>query len=67
VFAGDLSAVLRAQKEEISRRIAELASLRDEIDVLTAHVEHCECDPGQTMTDCYCCSLLDEEGGDTHA
>ena len=63
VFAGDLTGVLNAQKDAISRRIAELEALRDQIDVLQGHVEHCECDPGQTAAECYCCSLLTEEGG----
>jgi DNA-binding transcriptional MerR regulator len=63
VFAGDLTQVLSAQKDAISRRISELESLRDQIDVLQGHVEHCECDPGQTAAECYCCSLLTEEGG----
>lgn len=67
VFADDLLALLQRQKDEVSRRISELENLRDEIDVLTAHVEHCECEPGQTMQDCYCCSLLSEEGGDSNA
>jgi DNA-binding transcriptional MerR regulator len=64
VFASDLNALLVAQKESISRRIAELESLREEIDLLSAHVEHCECDPGQTLADCYCCSLIQVEGGE---
>lgn len=64
VFAGDLNAILERQKLEIDRRIAELESLRDQITVLEGHVEHCECEPGQTVADCYCCSLLEEEGGD---
>jgi len=63
VFAADLTEVLNAQKDAISRRITELESLRDQIDVLQGHVEHCECDPGQTAAECYCCSLLEEEGG----
>jgi DNA-binding transcriptional MerR regulator len=63
VFASDLTGLLDAQKDAISRRIAELESLRDQIDVLRGHVEHCECDPGQTAAECYCCSLLEEEGG----
>lgn len=67
VFAGDLLTLLRGQKDEVSRRILELESLRNEIDVLTAHVEHCECDPGQTVADCFCCTLLSEEGGDSDA
>ena len=64
VFAGDLTSMLGRQKLEIDRRIAELESLRDQIDVLEGHIEHCECDPGMTVADCFCCSLLDEEGGD---
>jgi DNA-binding transcriptional MerR regulator len=67
VFAGDITAMLSSQKEAISRRIGELEALRDEIDVLTAHVEHCECDPGQTVVDCYCCTLFEPEGGETRA
>jgi DNA-binding transcriptional MerR regulator len=63
VFASDLTGLLDAQKDAISRRITELESLRDQIDVLQGHVEHCECDPGQTAAECYCCSLLEEEGG----
>jgi DNA-binding transcriptional MerR regulator len=64
VFADDLGSMLARQKLEIDRRIAELESLREQINVLEGHVEHCECEPGQTVADCYCCSLLDEEGGD---
>ena len=64
VFADDLGSMLARQKLEIDRRIMELESLREQITVLEGHVEHCECEPGQTAADCYCCSLLDEEGGD---
>lgn len=63
VFASDLTGMLNSQKDAITRRISELESLRDQIDVLQGHVEHCECDPGQTAAECYCCSLLEEEGG----
>ena len=65
VFAGDLSLVLERQKLEIDRRIAELESLRGQIDVLAGHIDHCECAPGQTVAECLCCSLLKEEGGDS--
>ena len=64
VFAGDLTSMIQRQKLEIERQIAELESLRDQINVLEGHIEHCECDPGQTVADCFCCSLLEEEGGD---
>jgi DNA-binding transcriptional MerR regulator len=63
-FADDLTALLERQREEIDRRIAELTSLREHIEVLEGHVKHCECAPGQTVGDCYCCSLLTEEGGE---
>ena len=64
VFAGDLTSMLQRQKLEIESRIAELESLRDQIGVLEGHIEHCDCDPGQTVAECFCCSLLEEEGGD---
>ncbi len=64
VFAGDLTSMLQRQKLEIESRIMELESLRDQIDVLEGHIEHCDCDPGQTVAECFCCSLLEEEGGD---
>jgi DNA-binding transcriptional MerR regulator len=64
-FADDLIALLQRQRAEIDRRIAELTNLREHIDVLEAHVKHCECAPGQTVGDCYCCSLLVDEGGES--
>jgi MerR family copper efflux transcriptional regulator len=63
-FAGDLTSMLDRQKREIDRRIAELEALRSQIGVLEGHIDHCECDPGSTVGECYCCSLLFEEGGD---
>jgi DNA-binding transcriptional MerR regulator len=63
VFADDLTSLLDTQKEAITRRIEELESLRDQIDILKGHVDHCECDPGQIAAECYCCSLIEEEGG----
>jgi DNA-binding transcriptional MerR regulator len=64
-FASDLMSMLDRQKEVIDRRIAELESLRDQIAVLEGHIDHCECAPGQAVGDCFCCSLLLEEGGET--
>ena len=63
-FAGDLTAMLERQKAEIDRRIAELESLRGQVAVLEGHIAHCDCAPGQTVVDCFCCSLLIEEGGE---
>lgn len=63
-FATDLRTMLSRQKLEIDRRIAELESLREQVAVLETHVDHCECEPGQTVGDCFCCSLLLEEGGE---
>lgn len=64
-FAGDLREMLERQRLEIDRRIAELEDLRLQIDDLRGHVDHCECEPEQTVADCYCCTLLQEEGGDS--
>jgi DNA-binding transcriptional MerR regulator len=66
VFASDLMSMLERQKAAIDRRIAELESLREQIAVLEGHIEHCECAPGQTVGECFCCSLLLEEGGENH-
>jgi DNA-binding transcriptional MerR regulator len=65
-FASDLRSLLQRQKLELARRIAELESLRDQIGVLEGHIEHCDCAPGEVMADCLCCSLLNEEGGETN-
>lgn len=64
VFANDLTALLERQKREIERQIAELEDLRSRIGVIEGHIDHCQCDPGATVGDCFCCSLLNEEGGD---
>lgn len=63
-FATDLRSMLSRQKLEIDRRIAELENLREQVAFLETHVDHCECEPGQTVGDCFCCSLLLEEGGE---
>jgi DNA-binding transcriptional MerR regulator len=63
-FASDLMSMFERQKLEIDRRIAELESLRNQIGILEGHVEHCDCAPGQTVSECFCCSLLVEEGGE---
>jgi DNA-binding transcriptional MerR regulator len=62
-FATELSAVFEQQRREIDRRMAELAALRDDLDGLAKHLEHCACEPGQLMSDCDCCDILNEEGG----
>lgn len=64
-WAGDLRSMLARHREEIERRIVELNDLRGQITDLQSHVEHCECEPGQTVADCFCCTLLDEEGGES--
>lgn len=63
-FAADLTAMLDRQRAAIDKRIAELESLREQITLIESHVAHCECDPGQTVNDCYCCALLQEKGGE---
>jgi MerR family copper efflux transcriptional regulator len=63
-FGSDLLAAFDRQREEINKRIAELEALRTELDGLSRHVEHCECEPGQALADCCFCPILDEEGGD---
>src|SRR5437899_6943057 len=63
-FAAELTRAFAAQKETIARRIAELEELRGQIDQLSAHVSHCDCDPGLSVADCQFCPILDEEGGD---
>ncbi len=64
-FAQELTQTLAEQKQQIVQRIAELEALMTELDELSAHVEHCQCAPGQTLADCGYCSILDEEGGDS--
>lgn len=64
-FAGDLKTMLREQRLEIDRRLLELEDLRGQIAELEGHIGHCECAPGLMVAECYCCTLLEQEGGDT--
>ncbi len=63
-FAAELGEVFEEQRTQIDRRISELKALRKDIDELSRHVDHCECEPGLAVTDCEYCPILDEEGGD---
>ena len=63
-FSGELVEIFAQQRSEIDKRIAELEGLRKDLDDLSRHIEHCECEPGQAVLDCDYCPILDEEGGD---
>jgi DNA-binding transcriptional MerR regulator len=63
-FAGQLEEALSHQRAEISRRIKELEALRRDLDELAEHIAHCECAPGQKVSDCDYCAVLDEGGGE---
>ena len=64
-FAVELTGALDEQKEIIARRIAELEETRGQLEELTAHLSHCDCEPGLAVADCQFCPILDEEGGET--
>ena len=63
-FGDELTAVLAAQRREVEGRLAELNALRDDIEVLEAHVRHCcdGCDPAMMARDCTFCDLIQVEG-----
>lgn len=65
-FAEQLLSCIDGQRTEVGRRIAELEALKDQLDDLEQHVRHCMTDarPGQTVSDCAFCPILDEEGGE---
>jgi len=63
-FAIELSGAFAQQKAIVEQRIAELEELRSELDLLSEQVNHCECEPGQTVAGCDSCPILDEEGGE---
>lgn len=65
-FADMLLVRVAAQREAIARRIAELRTLRAELDELERHVRHDQTNtlPGQCVDECQFCPLIDEEGGD---
>ena len=64
-FAGQLLERIAGQRAEIDRRLAELRSLREELDELEQHVRHdqARAQPGQLVATCVFCPLIDEEGG----
>jgi MerR family copper efflux transcriptional regulator len=64
-FADQLLEMVAKQRDEISRRIAELEALRDDLDELERHVRHEKgcAQPGQLVAECGYCFLIDEEGG----
>jgi DNA-binding transcriptional MerR regulator len=63
VYADDLLGFVARQRTEISRRIAELEGLRDELDRLAAHVHEvrAHAPPGQTVAGCARCPMIDDE------
>src|SRR6266536_1227051 len=65
-FGEQLLVCIAAQRAQIDQRIAALHALNGELDVLEEHVRHCHADarPGQQVTDCAYCPMIDEEGGD---
>ncbi len=70
-FGDELIATLRRQRDEVERRLTELALLRDELASLEEHVRHCceGCDPGIMAVECVSCSLIEDltEGGEKNA
>jgi DNA-binding transcriptional MerR regulator len=63
-FAPQLGELIAKQRSEVSERIASLQTLRDELDELERHVMHAQCatEPGQLVSECGYCPLIDEEG-----
>jgi DNA-binding transcriptional MerR regulator len=63
-FGDELTSVLAAQRHEVEQRLAELSQLRDDIESLEAHVQHCcdGCDPAMMARDCGFCELIQVEG-----
>jgi DNA-binding transcriptional MerR regulator len=63
VYADDLLGFVTRQRAEITRRIAELEALRDELDRLAAHVNEVRglAPPGQTVAACSRCPMIDDE------
>ena len=65
-FAEHLLEQLGNQRRAITQRITELEALRSRLEALEEHVRHCqiEAQPGQLVSECEFCPLIDEEGGD---
>jgi DNA-binding transcriptional MerR regulator len=66
-FADELLATIERQRVEVESRMAELQALRDELDSLERHVQHCceGCTPGEMSAECGFCGLIEaEKGGD---
>jgi DNA-binding transcriptional MerR regulator len=66
-FGEQLLTFIAGQRTEIDQRIAELQALKAELDELEQHVQHDldTCRPGQLVTECSFCPMIDEEGGET--
>jgi DNA-binding transcriptional MerR regulator len=64
-FAPQLHDLIRAKREDVTQRIADLHELQRQLDELEQHVSHAQCatEPGQMVAECGFCPLIDEEGG----
>lgn len=64
-FGAELQATIERQRGEVERRIAELQGLRDQLEALQQHVDHCcdGCLPADMAADCDFCGLLSETKG----
>ncbi len=58
-FTLEVGETFDRRRTEIDRQIAALEALRSDLDDLARHVAHCECEPGQAVSDCGYCEILD--------
>jgi MerR family copper efflux transcriptional regulator len=59
-FGTEITMLLAAQRREVEKRLVELRTLRDDLETLEAHVEHCceGCDPVTMASECSYCELI---------
>ena len=63
-FVGELLEGIERQRAQVAARIAELRALEATLETLERRVRaECACDPGQTVAECDCCPLIDDEEG----
>lgn len=59
-FGDELRDVIARQRAEVESRLQELTALRDELEGLEGHIEHCcgGCDPATMAAECSFCGLI---------
>ena len=64
-FGAELLDAIQQQRSAVERQLAELQALRDDLDALEVHIDHCcsGCEPGEVAAECGFCGLITEAKG----